>query len=355
VRRRFEGHLFVFIKENQAMSEQRIVRCPECGELTGMDRREFMKGVGAAAIAASASALPALGASGLVSAAEDKPKGTPETAVKRLYDGLTEKQKAVICKPFDDPLRQKYGANWAITKPTISEFFTKDQQETIREIFRGCASEDGYHRFLKQMEEDYGGFGNYHIAIFGKPGDGKFQWVMTGRHMTIRDDGNFEDGTAFGGPMVYGHGTGDSQKGLPGNVFYYQTLKANEVFQMLDGKQQTVALLDKSPREDAVEIRGPQAKFPGIAIAELSADQKKLVEKVMHELLAPYRAEDVKEAMGCLKSGGGLDKMHIAFYKDHDIGSDQIWDIWRLEGPTFVWHFRGAPHVHTYVNIASAG
>ena len=95
------------------------------------------------------------------------------------------------------------------------------------------------------------------------------------------------------------------------------------------------------------------AKFPGIAIAELSGDQKKLVENVMHELLAPYRAEDVKEAMDCLKSGGGLDKMHIAFYKDHDIGSDEIWDIWRLEGPTFVWHFRGAPHVHTYVNIAS--
>ena len=82
------------------------------------------------------------------------------------------------------------------------------------------------------MLEDYGGFVHYHIAIFGKPGDGeKFQWVMSGRHMTIRDDGNFEDGTAFGGPMVYGHGTGDSQKGLPGNVFYYQTLKANEVFQ----------------------------------------------------------------------------------------------------------------------------
>ena len=50
--------------------------------------------------------------------------------------------------------------------------------------------------------------------------------------------------------MVYGHGTGDSQKGLPGNVFYYQTLKANEVFGMLDGKQRKAALLDKAPRED---------------------------------------------------------------------------------------------------------
>jgi Protein of unknown function (DUF3500) len=337
------------------MTRPRKIRCPECGEMTEVNRREFIKGVSAAALGASAGVVPVF-ATPRLALAGDQVKSTPETAVKRLYDSLSDKQKSVICKPFDDPLRQKYGANWAITKPTISDFFTKDQQETIREIFRGCTSEDGYARFLKQMDEDYGGFGQYHVAIFGKPGkEGQFQFVMTGRHMTIRDDGNFSDGTAFGGPMVYGHGTGDSQKGLPGNVFYYQTLKANEVFKMLDGKQQKVALLDKAPREDAVQIRGPRAQFPGIALSELSADQKKLVEQVMHELLAPYRPEDVKEAMGCLKAGGGLDQMHLAFYKDQDIGSDEIWDIWRLEGPTFVWHFRGAPHVHTYVNIASTG
>jgi hypothetical protein len=168
-----------------------------------------------------------------------------------------------------------------------------------------------------------------------------------------RDDGNSDDGTAFGGLMVYGHGAGDSQKGLPGNVFYYQTLRANEVFKMLDGRQRQKALLDKSPREDAVQIRGPKAQFPGIAVAELADDQKKLVEQVMRELLAPDREEDVKEAKDCLKSGGGIDKMHLAFYRDHDIGSDQIWDIWRLEGPSLVWHFLGAPHVHTYVNIAT--
>ena len=337
------------------MTEQRKIRCPECGEETEVTRREFMKRTGAAAAIATAGAIPVFATPRVVLADEAKPKDAPEKIVKRLYETLTEAQKKVICKPFDDPLRQKYSANWAITKPTIGEFFNKDQQETIREIFRGCTSGEGYERFLKQMKEDYGGFGKYHIAIFGTPGGekDKFQWVMTGRHMTLRCDGNFEDDTAFGGPMVYGHGTGDSKKGLPGNVFYYQTLQANEVFGMLDGKQRKAALLDKAPDEADVKIRGDKAEFPGIAVDGLSADQKKLVEKVMHDLLAPYREEDVKEAMACLKAGGGMDKMHIAFYKEQDIGSDEIWDIWRLEGPTFVWHFRGAPHVHTYVNIAS--
>ena len=38
--------------------------------------------------------------------------------------------------------------------------------------------------------------------------------------------------------------------------------------------------------------------------------------------------------------------------KHDDLGNDGVWDIWRLEGPSMVWHFRGAPHVHTWVNIA---
>ena len=28
------------------------------------------------------------------------------------------------------------------------------------------------------------------------------------------------------------------------------------------------------------------------------------------------------------------------------------WDNWRLEGPSFVWHYRGFPHVHVWVNVS---
>jgi len=40
------------------------------------------------------------------------------------------------------------------------------------------------------------------------------------------------------------------------------------------------------------------------------------------------------------------------FFKGGNIGEDTIWDRWRVEGPTFVWYFRGTPHVHTWVNLA---
>lgn len=328
------------------MKEPERSTCPDCERIEPVTRRDFVRAVGGAALAAP---LFSLAAPGRVARAADSTGA--ETAVKRLYTTLTSDQRKAICFPFDDPKRNRINANWAITKPTIGDFFTKEQQAIVDEIFKGATSPDGYERFQKQMEDDSGGFDTYHVALFGEPETGKFEWELTGRHMTIRVDGDSVEGTAFGGPIVYGHGAGDSQKGLPGNVFYYQTIKANEVFEAMDGKQREKALLEKAPKENAVQLQGPSGKFPGIAIGELARDQKELVEKVMKVILAPYREKDVDEAMAILKQGGGLDALHLAFYKSDDIGGDHVWDIWRLEGPNFVWHFRGAPHVHTYVNI----
>jgi hypothetical protein len=70
-------------------------------------------------------------------------------------------------------------------------------------------------------------------------------------------------------------------------------------------------------------------------------------------LLAPYRSEDVDEVMSILKNNGGLEQLHMAFYQEEDLESDKVWDIWRIEGPALVWHFRGAPHVHAYINIGT--
>ena len=333
--------------------ESRRMDCPDCddNDRAGINRRDFVRKVAGTALAGSL--LPLVGVGGPRRAvAAPSPKSTAETVVKRFYDSLDEKQRKVICFEFDNPLRTKINANWPITPLKIGSDFTKDQQAMIDEIFRGVTSPDGYERFQKQMTEDSGGFEDYHVAVFGTPGTGKFERELTGRHVTIRADGDSVAGAAFGGPIVYGHGTGDGEKGLPGNVYYYQIQKANEVFKALDGKQRTAALLAKAPNEAAVKIQGSSGQVPGLSVGELSKDQQGLVESVIKVILAPYREEDIDEAMAIMKDGGGLDALHMAFYEAGDLGKDHEWDIWRLEGPTFVWHFRGAPHVHTYVNIA---
>ena len=51
---------------------------------------------------------------------------------------------------------------------------------------------------------------------------------------------------------------------------------------------------------------------------------------------------------------GGLDGCVLTFYEDEDIDDYRVWDNWRLEGPAFVWYFRGSPHVHVWANVADS-
>ncbi|MDP6468069.1 MAG: DUF3500 domain-containing protein [Pirellulaceae bacterium] len=322
--------------------------CPDCQE-TSVDRREFVKQAGATALAASA-ALPLLNAAQTADGAE---AASSESTVSQLYESLTDAQREVICMPINHMLRKKIHANWAITEPAIgSDFYTEDQRKLIDKFVHDATSGDGYELLQKQMRADAPkGFGSYHIAIFGKPSDKAFQLELTGRHLTLRSDGNNKDSIAFGGPIVYGHGQSDPKR----NLFHHQTKRVNEVFHALDADQAKQALLAKSPTENHVKTQGPNGSFPGVNVGSLSPDQIELVESVLKTLLAPYREQDVKEVFRVLKATGGLDTLHMAFFQDNDLNDDKVWDIWRVEGPSFVWHFRGAPHVHAYINIAMTG
>ena len=289
---------------------------------------------------------------------------TAETLAGRLHGSLSPAQRQKICFPWDyvhpkfGLLRTRVSGNWNATEPTVSsDFFTKDQRQLVREIFEQLIEPDWHARFDIQMEDDCGGFGHHQsIALIGAPGSGKFQFLLSGRHMTLRCDGDSAEHVAFGGPIFYGHDAGgfNEEADHKGNVFWPQALAANKVFGMLDGRQRTAALVAPLPKENAIAFRPAGTEPAGIPVAELSADQRAELEKVLAILLEPYRTRDRDEVRGCLAKQGGLDRCRLAFYKEGDIGGDGVWDNWRLEGPAFVWHFRGAPHVHVWVNIADS-
>jgi hypothetical protein len=331
--------------------------CPDCGShFTSIDRRTFLKSAAAATVAAGSTPLWAL--------ADDQPTSHPESIVKLLYDSFSPGQREKVCFDWDYQhpklglLRTRVANNWNITDPTINgDFFTGDQVAMIRSIFEGMTQPEWHAKFDKQMEDDCGGFGqDQSIAIFGKPESGKFEFVLTGRHLTMRCDGNSAEHVAFGGPIFYGHAADgfDEDPDHPGNVFWHQALEANKVYEMLDGAQRKLALVKQLPREQAVGFRGNSGGFPGIPLAECSADQREQVQKVLKSLVEPYRQSDRDEVAACLNSQGGLDKCSLAFYSDRDLGNDKVWDCWRLEGPSFVWYFRGSPHVHVWVNVADS-
>lgn len=333
------------------------VHCPDCeGQALELDRRHFLKTAGATV---AISALPA------VARAAESSEKAPETLVKQLYETLSDEQKKVVAFEWDhtDPklglLRTRVSNNWHITQPEIAgSFYTKDQQEIARAIYEGLFQPDWVKQIDKQLQDDNGGKAwgaAQNIAIFGKPGEDKFELVMTGRHMTVRVDGNSIDHMAFGGPTFHGHAaSGFNEKvGHPGNIWWPQAVEANKVFAMLDGKQREKALVAQMPAEQSVGFRGEDGRFAGVPVTDLTSDQKEQLQKVLAKVLEPYRNADRDEALDCLKKQGGLDKCSLAFYAEGDIGDDDEWDNWRLEGPAFVFYFRGSPHVHMWMNIGS--
>jgi len=328
-------------------------------EHEALDRRNFFRVAGGSAAALS------LAASVKVARADQAPVAKPakpaEDLVKELYQGLSEEQKKAIVLPWD------HGSNGGKDTPTrgrmyngpvgrkIGDIYTKPQQELVERILRAISSdEDGYRKMTRNGTFDgSGSLQGCGATIFGDPSGGqKYCWLFTGHHLTVRCDGNSEEGAAFGGPMYYGHSpNGYSDR----NCFFYQTKTVLSVFDALSEKQRTQAVVTGSPGEQlpSVRFRKPGEAHPGLHIGELSADQRGLVQKVMRDILSPYRKEDADEVMDILRANGGLEKVHLAFYQDAKMNDQQRWHFWRLEGPGFLWNYRVLPHVHTFVNISS--
>jgi len=329
-------------------------QCPDCDSprilvvhepLPQIERRVFLK--------------QTLGAIAATAVAPWANAAKSETLVQQLYKSMTEPQRAKVWFPFDDRKRTLVDNNWHIVDETIGGFWTKDQQALIREIFLGLHSPEYAEKVVAQVVHDSGkgGFESSSVALFGEPGTGKFEFVLTGRHCTRRCDGDSVEGAAFGGPIFYGHAAKGANEPAdhPGNAYWFQAKRANEAFQMLDGKQREKALLDRGREEtgnDTVKLQGKGANFEGLAVADMTKDQREAVRGVLRDLLAPFRKEDADEAMKYVDAAG-FENVHMAFFKAGDIGKDGVWDVWQLEGPNMVWYFRGSPHVHVWANIAA--
>ena len=244
------------------------MQCPDCDSI---GRRDFLKTVtvGGAAFATTL-AVPQLSRSASALGAT-APVETSETLVGTLYKSLTPQQQHQVTFPFGHPLQSRVDNNWQITPATIAETFTPDQQAMIREIFRKLHNPKFVDKVFYHIDEDGGGLEKYSVALFGEPGKGGFEFVLTGRHCTVRCDGDTVAGAAFGGPIFYGHASqGFNEKpDQPKNVYWYQAQRANEVFQALDGKQRQIALLG-DPRQEkgtgTVDLKKPGELLAGLQV-----------------------------------------------------------------------------------------
>jgi hypothetical protein len=332
--------------------------CPECENGTPLARRDFIRVVGATAAAAAVGLTPLQKAR----AARAEKQAQAEALVFELFKSLDGDQKKKIARAWDHgvvdgkgiPSRLKTG-NGAVDGLTINKSYQKKQIELLDKIFRAIGNgEEGYKQLSRNGRFDNSNdFESISAIIYGEPAEGKkFSLVFTGHHLTVRCDGNSEEATAFGGPLYYGH----SPSGYATtNVFYHQTKAATELFSALDEKAKKDAVMPGKWKDEHSDVKVPKkgSKIPGLCFADMSKDQKALTEKLMKELVAPYRKEDGDEVMELIKATGGMEKVSMAFYQEGNRSEKEPWTYWRLEGPGFVWSFRALPHIHTFVHVNS--
>lgn len=343
-------------------SAANVPSCPECdhGPQTEpvLGRRDFIRVVGASAAVAAVGGLTPLQKA---RAARAEKQTQAENLVFELFGTMDSDQKKKLVFPWDhkNPNQQTPArlmtANAAVGKSVIGLEYNRKQVEILDRIFKAISNgEEGYKRLSRNNKFDNSGdFESIGALTYGEAAPGKkFSLVFSGHHLTVRCDGNSEEATAFGGPLYYGH----SPSGYATtNVFYNQTKASNEVFASLNDAQKKAAVMDGKWRDEhgSMKTPGKGAKVPGLAFAEMSKDQKGLIEGVMRELLSPYRKEDGDEVMEIIKANGGMEKISLAFYQEGKTSAKEPWSYWRLEGPGFVWSFRALPHIHTFVSISS--
>ncbi|MBL8383333.1 MAG: DUF3500 domain-containing protein [Burkholderiales bacterium] len=306
--------------------------------------------LGAAVAAGALAATPAARAQGAA-----RPAGRAEQLAAELYRGLSAAQRDAVCFPYDAPLRARVDNFWFVTPQRLASFYSPEQQRQAHDIFMALHSEEYGPAVLRQVLHD--GVRNDFaastaIAFFGTPESGRFQMVLTAHHCTRRVGG--DAGVAFGGPIFYGHfhERFHERPDHPGNAYWYQARRANGVYQMLDGRQRGLALVDDDRRDRGtatVRLGRRPDDVPGIPMRELSRDQRDEVRKVLADLVLPFRRADAAEALRMIE--GGFDDMRLAFYPTRDIGGDGVWDVWQLEGPDMVWFFNGEPHVHVWAHV----
>lgn len=275
---------------------------------------------------------------------------------QRFFDSLDAATRDKVCVDYDHPLRQYHnrgvaGGGLAL----VGGGFTQEQTELLTDLLYAGLSEAGGERVPQEFYLQFGGVYLMSVLLCGDPHNPPYQLVLSGPHLNLRLGGTSREGVAFGGPQVYGDQRGDGHAGLPDNLYRFQLQLGQRLFLSLDARQRGEALLESAPIQTQIELQGRGGSFPGTRIGDLSPASRTIARELVDGILSTYPPADVAYAGECLARNGGLDALFLSYYADGEVEQSGQYQIFRLEGPAAVFHFRGAPHVHAFVNVAMDG
>ncbi|HEX6886034.1 MAG TPA: DUF3500 domain-containing protein [Planctomycetota bacterium] len=278
-----------------------------------------------------------------------------DVLARRFHDSLDEEQRATSCVEYDHPLRQYHNRGVWGGGRGIFLGFDRAQRALLSDLLHAGLSDAGRARVPEEYYTRWPGVHSMRVLLCGDPGASPWQMILTGAHVNLRLGGKSREGVAFGGPQVYGDQRGNGVAGLPGNLYREQFLLAQQLLRGLDPGRRRAATLPEAPVQTQIEVRGRSATPPGIPVAELGTDERALVRRLVETILSTWPPQDVRHAQECLEANGGIAALHFASFEHGEDGPIPEGQVFRLEGPAAVFHFRGHPHVHAFVNVALDG
>jgi hypothetical protein len=335
-----------------------------------LDRRAFLSAAGLAA-----GGLATLGLDRLL-AARNAELDFGATA-RALVESLTPAQRRAVMLPWQHPSRGLVAHVACMgDAPRVADTLSVAQQELVHRVYQTMTSEAQRRRFGRLVGLEAGGLDPCAILLYGDPferGGREFQLVLSGAHLLIRGGGISDGGSAFGGPLGYGHQLGNGVPRLPGSAFAYHGDAANAFLATLPAPARAQALVaGEPPHETAVQLQGGGGVFRGLPARSLGDPALSGLASLVDVVLSCYDEADREAAWGCIRRNGGVEALHFAVWSErgfYDDGSpwsqlqptererrgEPYWHVWRIEGPGAVLHFRGWPHVHASIHLADDG
>jgi hypothetical protein len=191
----------------------------------------------------------------------------------------------------------------------------------------------------------------YTVEVYGQPRDGgTWGWKIEGHHVSL----NF---TVAGGavtvtPAFLGANPAEVRRGERAGL---RVLAAEEdlgrdLARSLSAEQRKAAVVSEEAPRDILAVPGrglDGVPATGLAVAEMTGEQRALVERLLGEFAGNLRHEMAAPELERVR-GAGLEKVVFAWAGGMERGQGHYY---RLSGPTFVIEYDntqdGANHVHT--------
>jgi hypothetical protein len=290
----------------------------------------------------------------------------PADAVLRgLAQSLTPRQRELVVFPADHPSRQITNTLAVLERPHLGTLLSPSQRALVQQLYASMLSDTGREAFAATLAFE-GRLDGCVLAIYGEPEDAGAHAVIMGGHLMLRTAD--ADGSPFGGGCAYGQQVGNGRWRVAGNAFAAHGDAANRFTASLAPEERARALLPTPPHELVLQVQGAGGRFPGVRIGSVSETAQREAERLIDTVLATYPEAQRRLARACVDANGGVGALSFACYEDRGFYADMAsyaslsaaerarrgepyWQVWRLEGPGAIVHFKGHPHVHAYVQI----